>query len=356
MLLLTRRPWVEVVAIILATCSVLQVDRITAHRQPPTDGNHSIVVATQNILQQPPILLIPDENNQPQLFANSFYKLSSEFDHLPRTGKHRLVTDVGLELGTSLRCLVGKDPSLVLMGLEIHPVNFGVSYANTWRVSKRVRSSILNRLIILPLGASNESATLVFNENDNAACGSILPSGPDNQWHCSTSSRKIYVPVVRLDVLFDLIPPEYSFYFLKIDAEGADLLVLQGAGKYLSRHQMVAVECRLHPDRTGGCNRETLLTFMAQQQFTHSECSRGDCYFGKSELLLEKAKRWQKAAAVFDKNNQDCKSTLEMIAREADPKHRNQTAGLNMTAQGKSSSHQKRLSLRTRNRRSPRQH
>jgi hypothetical protein len=81
--------------------------------------------------------------------------------------------------------------------------------------------------------------------------------------------------VARLDYLLDRVPPHYSFYYLKIDTEGADHLVIDGGGetrvcrakgwhqelahslsvllgKYIAMFDMVSMECRPIENRRNG--------------------------------------------------------------------------------------------------------
>merc|ERR1719498_221343 len=95
------------------------------------------------------------------------------------------------------------------------------------------------RIIVLPLAASNQTEYLTFRRSFAPACGSILPSAknPDIFWCAKDANNTVKVPAVRIERLLELLPKEYSFTFMKIDAEGADLMVAQGAGKFLEKFQ-----------------------------------------------------------------------------------------------------------------------
>lgn len=82
-------------------------------------------------------------------YVNLRYKIggTSGFLDLPverRTDKNlKLIVDVGLFTGSDLICLLYFDPDLVYIGLEAHPVNWGVSYNNMLREVIQEFSSLL---------------------------------------------------------------------------------------------------------------------------------------------------------------------------------------------------------------------
>lgn len=67
-----------------------------------------------------------------------------------------------------------------------------------------------------------------------ACVGGSLLKGAADAGFCQGSGRRIDIAVARLDYLLDKVPPYYSFYYLKIDTEGADHLVIDGGGGYTS--------------------------------------------------------------------------------------------------------------------------
>ena len=76
----------------------------------------------------------------------------------------------------------------------------------------------------------------------------MLPTDPDNKFWCHDHKRVAHVPVVSLASFFKLLDPallERGHHLLKVDTEGADLLVLRGAGADALRRYFrgVVIEC-----------------------------------------------------------------------------------------------------------------
>ena len=209
--------------------------------------------------------------------------------------QYRLIVDVGLEIGSGFVQLLNNYSDLVLIGVESHPINFGITINNMYNVKSSVFSGDFKNILIIPTALSNTEGYVEFNENYVPACGSILKSRKDGWW-CTHTTNTIEVPSLRLDTLLQLLPPNYSFFYLKIDTEGADHLVIEGGGEYVSRFELVSVECR-EPDDPGGelsrentCHRVTLKGKMKSLGFNYELCVTEDCHFSKSKLLIDQAK------------------------------------------------------------------
>lgn len=207
---------------------------------------------------------------------------------------YKLLVDVGLETGSYLACDVLKDPSLVFIGFEANLVNFGVSHHNMLgNIHKR--SDVRKRILLLPLGLSNETANILFNENYAPACGSILKSKAKGWW-CTHTINSYEIPVARLDTILSKVPLHYQFHYLKVDVEGADHLVVFGAGDYISKFHMVSMECRPPNHRAGDqgregtCQQAAMVTYMAKYGFLENACDFEDCHFAKPGFTLNETK------------------------------------------------------------------
>lgn len=228
--------------------------------------------------------------------------------------RYQLIVDVGLEQGSGFMILQPTEPDLVILGFEGHPINFGVSYHNMHREQKLVYRQWLefnqttgrsknvsvttpyhvdhSRILVMPLACSNYDGYVEFNENYVPACGSILKSKKKGWW-CTVTTRTIPVPVTRLDTMLKKVPHNYDFFYLKVDTEGADALVIEGAGEYLEKFKMVSVECRAPDDiageasRENNCNREQMLVVMKNAGFVAQLCKKEDCHFAKTDEYLQ---------------------------------------------------------------------
>ena len=101
-----------------------------------------------------------------------------------------------------------------------------------------------SKVVLLPLAAGNEDGTFAFQVDDltsNSGSLDAVRSGRASQSRAQYGMppRTVSVPVTRLDSLMErneIAKPDV----LKLDVEGAEALVLEGAAHLLSQH-----ECRL---------------------------------------------------------------------------------------------------------------
>lgn len=258
----------------------------------------------KNISALSPVSLIntnTNKNSSTSLHVNWHWKIGGDdgFLNIPTAQlvvngteqNYELLLDLGLETGSGLVCELFENKNYVFIGIEANLINFGVSYRNILSgnaIGDPHIHLIKDRVLLLPLAISNQTGMTIFNENYSPACGSILESRP-NGWWCTHTTNSFHIPAVRLDLLLERVPPNYNFLLLKIDVEGADLLVLQGAGSYTAKFQMVSIECRVAGDtagdlgRYGACSRPRALAYMTDQGFRYSECTGATCLFWKHE-------------------------------------------------------------------------
>ncbi len=216
----------------------------------------------------------------------------------PSTPRPKLIVDVGTEIGSGFMSLMHADPNLVLLAFEGHPINFGISYHNMLRQGIKLKpvwpgTEIIpfefdhDRVLLIPSVLSDKDGYVDYNENYAPACGSILKSKPDGWW-CTHTVNTISVPGARLDSYLAKVPVNYEFYYLKIDAEGADHLVVLGGGEYTSRFSMLSAECRASDDKAGSesrennCDRDGLISLLRERGFKYSVCTGEDCHFAKT--------------------------------------------------------------------------
>jgi hypothetical protein len=127
-----------------------------------------------------------------------------------------------------------------------------------------------------------------FRESGIPSCNSLLESTKSATF-CHKTFQLINVPVYRLDALLARVPTGYNFYYLKIDVEGADFLVLQG-GDYIDRFEMVSIECRAGQNfgnRVGECDQVKAIAYMKRKGFLYNSCDATDCNFYKREDQAE---------------------------------------------------------------------
>jgi len=98
--------------------------------------------------------------------------------------------------------------------------------------------------------AETEQSRVNFQMSDSNHCGSLLKANENNNFWCWDTASELVVTVFRLEHLLDMIPNStvgIKSINIKIDAEGADILVLKGGGKALERVSSVIlnVEARI---------------------------------------------------------------------------------------------------------------
>lgn len=211
--------------------------------------------------------------------------------------RYQLLVDVGLETGSGLMCLL-QEPghtSKVLLGLESHPLNFGLSSHNMLKGNPSMQNA-KKRIQLLPFALADVDKYVKFNENFAPACGSILPSAT-KAWWCALTSNVLYVPALSMNTLLKLVPSNYDFHFLKVDVEGAEELVLKGGSEYISRFRMVSLEMNKNegkPNRINEATNENVDAFMKRSGFQHKICEKVksfDCHFAKTAEELAEAKK-----------------------------------------------------------------
>ena len=108
---------------------------------------------------------------------------------------------------------------------------------------------------------------MLFNVGTGPACSSLLNVSADNKFWCAQAKQQMPVLVFTLQDLLALIPPRPTItsLHLKVDAEGADLIVLKGADTAIHRLDTIIIECKA-PDGE-----------------RHHE---DECYFDQAEAFL----------------------------------------------------------------------
>jgi FkbM family methyltransferase len=165
------------------------------------------------------------------------------------------------------------------------------------------------RLVVVPVALSNATGFLPFKPWSPTG-GSILDLGPGHDSYLPPEARSlspdrlVEVPVLRLSDILLHIGDDVSIEYLKSDAQGADLLVVVGAGDSLRRIRAVTVECQdlSSPSDArvfykGACLVSDLVLYMASQGFSHHECvmqnaqlAEHNCHFGRSDADLQFAR------------------------------------------------------------------
>lgn len=167
-----------------------------------------------------------DETISAHLIARGFWEpwIHKVVCDLIRKGDH--VIEVGANVGyytVGMALKVGSEGTVI--SLEANPVLAALVRRST------IFNGYRERVVVLQKAASDQSGTLTFTSSlTNSGGGHVYvfddALGPD--------SRSYEVEAVRLDDL-DVPSPR----FLRLDAEGSEGLILQGAERLLSREDIV---------------------------------------------------------------------------------------------------------------------
>ena len=213
------------------------------------------------------------------------------------TKRYKLLLDIGLETGSGLMCMLPEKlhANKVLVGVESHPLNFGLSSHNMLKGNPTMEDA-KSRTKLLPFAMSDTDRYVKFNENFAPACGSILPSAK-NAWWCALTSNVLYVPAISMDTLLRMVPSNYDFHYLKVDVEGAEELVLRGGMDFVPLFKMISLEINADPtkpNRVNEGNGKHIEALLKKHGFHYKKCGNiksADCHFGKTELDVVEAAR-----------------------------------------------------------------
>ncbi len=139
------------------------------------------------------------------------------------------------------------------------------------------------RLLALPFAVSTQNGTAVFRQTAFAASSTLLPIDSEvvSEWKCCGGVdaenafnvvNEFETPTVRLDEVIPRIPLDVV-EFLKVDAQGHDLEVVQSAGEYLSRVIRIQVEVPTtrKPLYVGAASKTEVIVWLHEHGFRLSE-------------------------------------------------------------------------------------
>ena len=170
------------------------------------------------------------------------------------------------------------DPTVLVFGFEANPeaVNLLCSPFNKQGDPSQIMFEFrhLNtRAYVIPVALGKERCeSMKFYVTDGFGGNSSFfpPSDLENRF---AVKEIINVPVYPLSEFFELLPDTLAYVdFIKIDAQGADLDILKGAGDWLTKKVVfVTAEAEVGPYYVGATgNYHTCVEYMTQKQnFSH---------------------------------------------------------------------------------------
>jgi FkbM family methyltransferase len=208
----------------------------------------------------------------------------------PTTGMIRLpkaVTTLAIDIGAResdyLKALEQTvDETVAILLFDPLPISFlplqqrALTYTLKNAARQGLEPNRQDRVFALHAAVGEAEGTALFNIAAGPSCGSLLTTtaGGAEAQACARSTDQKTVMVFTLEDILGMIPDDGSIQsiHIKIDAEGADLSVLKGAGAAIRRASSVIIECQdLDPTdprvlRNGSCLYKEAAEYMCKEQ------------------------------------------------------------------------------------------
>ena len=211
----------------------------------------------------------------------------------PKTGKIQfppevttLAIDIGARQSDYLATLEQtRDETVALIMFDPLPLSFlpiqrrAAQYTLFQSTLKTVHPKRRDRVFAINAAVGEREGTATFHVAEGPACGSLLSTSKNGAQRqaCVKTNELRTVAVFTLKDILDMIPDDGGLksIHIKIDAEGADLSVLKGAGTAIQRASSVIIECQNLGSgdprilRRGSCLYMAASDFMCQK---HGYC------------------------------------------------------------------------------------
>lgn len=184
-----------------------------------------------------------------------------------------LVLDVGANAGqyaTALRAAgyVGRIVSFEPLEAAHGALRLAAAADPLWTAAPRMAIGDSDGEVDINVSASSDmSSAFAFTEET------------ERHFESDRFVRRERVPLRRLDGLWDELVPAGARVFLKSDAQGYDLKVIQGASGHINRITGIQTEASLHPIYQGQPDWNTILAFLRPLGFAVMQVIPG--YFSR---------------------------------------------------------------------------
>jgi FkbM family methyltransferase len=168
--------------------------------------------------------------------------------------------DVGAHLGEGTLEAATRNPKLLVFAFEPN-----------WALARQIMGRAAN-FVVLPMAVSDSDGFADFFINACDGSSSLVKMAEAGLSHWKdfdyTVKSKVVVQTIRLDTFMELADLSNVDY-LKVDAEGTDLRVIQSAGKRLKDIKRVMLEVDVAPDRLyeGAPSRDEVIDFLTESGF-----------------------------------------------------------------------------------------
>lgn len=210
---------------------------------------------------------------------------------LPSETKH-IKLDIGLSYNAPhSQKWLSEEKDLIVFGFEPNPdsitsIKNGAIKRNIAHGDPLNKEYVGKSFFLVPCALSDAEGMFLFHctaQCDRCDTGSSSLYKPSN----FPIEKMIHVPVFRLDSFFKLFPFESHpiIDYIKIDAQGADLDIVKGAGAYLANHVAVVTMESENSQYQGTVNsKESMMEYMKSVGFEEvvnhpSQCFAADPTF-----------------------------------------------------------------------------
>lgn len=146
-----------------------------------------------------------------------------------------LIVDVGANEGHWSLYMRSKHPSAPIVAIEPNPVPLELLHKN-------IESNTVQNITVLPVAVCDEAGTKEFETIDNVtSIGSFSIDRGGRPWLTDERINKIKVRCVKLDDVAQLQQAR-QIDLLKVDVEGAEVEVLEGAKDTLTKTRRIEIE------------------------------------------------------------------------------------------------------------------
>ena len=171
-----------------------------------------------------------------------------------------LALDIGAHQGETAGWILDRYPNAEVVSFEPTPESF--------RVLDALRGKYRFRAVNAAVGAENGS--LAFHINPQSMTNSLLEMDPALAAldpNARQVSHPIQVPVLRLDDFLKENRLERPIDYMKLDVQGYEARVLQGASSTMSRVRFIMVEVQFNPVYKDSCRVDELCYLLYRAGF-----------------------------------------------------------------------------------------
>ncbi len=170
-----------------------------------------------------------------------------------------IIIDVGSHTGQEIALPFTQNSSHLVYAIEPVP-----------ELADQLRSHHLPNLQVFQMAMGCTNRSVLFYINQSSELSSVLKATCEGSWQAYVERlqtvRTIEVPMMRLDA-FMAEQALVEIDLLKINAQGYDLQVLQGAGDALHGVKNILVKVQLHPLYEGGSTKAAIVEYLTSRGF-----------------------------------------------------------------------------------------